>query len=500
MNYSYLFSDNDELAYQLLKLMLVDSNQTLVESKVIEDLRISSYLLNKLIEGINNDLQKISTPEHPIYLNEPEKNILRGNQLTTQALNKLALMFLERSNNFKIFEYHAFECNIMAKTTFMKAKFISNTAYYTNERELFSKLKSRHITSDSLNESRKEYDNRLYLFQIYYTAYNGIKSPMSDLDPAIDHVIDDLRSTFNINFLPTGLNKLSIFLKVWLKRLQNQDELQKGVIQNIDDQLYDQLTPIFTYLERKLSLKLGKYERNFLYSFLVIQKYINTDLTTLKVDATQQAKTLSTAFMKQLNQQAILNPDSTAIPDALYNQIFEINLQFLTFYIEPSTFVDTEQVTFFEESYPLFNTVVVNYLHNLINHFNIEMSDDSVVGLYFSYMFAMIDLIEPTDLIDVVRICVDFSQGELYTNYIIKTLESFSNVYIEVQHALSANTDLYLSDYESSFINHRQVIWVNPPSPTDWQLLADKIISIKKQKAASQVPHQKEVEPHEWSR
>lgn len=94
-------------------------------------------------------------------------------------------------------------------------------------------------------------------------------------------------------------------------------------------------------------------------------------------------------------------------------------------------------------------------------------------------MFALITEVPTEALPDKVYLCVDFSQGSVYTTYIENTLKSFNNVHIVIQHEIDDMIDIYLSDFKSEAVKPLQIIWENPPTPHDWQMLGDTIIAIR---------------------
>lgn len=90
-------------------------------------------------------------------------------------------------------------------------------------------------------------------------------------------------------------------------------------------------------------------------------------------------------------------------------------------------------------------------------------------------------------VLDKVHICVDFSQGSLYNNYITNTLKGFANANIVIESNLTRATDIYLSDFYSTAVKKAQIIWRNPPSPDDWGALGDTIIHYKQEKVQNLV-------------
>lgn len=103
-------------------------------------------------------------------------------------------------------------------------------------------------------------------------------------------------------------------------------------------------------------------------------------------------------------------------------------------------------------------------------------------SIYYDYMFACIQNIPLEILKDRVHVCVDFSQGKLYKQYMQKMVNCFNNLNIEVQSTIDENTDLYLSDFYSGELTCAQLIWKNPPTVLNWQQFGDLVVSIKKEK------------------
>ena len=221
-------------------------------------------------------------------------------------------------------------------------------------------------------------------------------------------------------------------------------------------------------------------ELNYLYTFLMVQNYLPVDATVFNPQIMPVAAKLTDQFMSNVVAHHILVDPQQLSQLPLRDKIFNIHIQFTTFYIEPTTFVDASQVSFFQESYPLFDEIVSSFILGLKQQTLIQFSTKDATNLYFSYMFALINAIPNELLVDKVYICVDFSQGDLYTDYIISTLQAFNNAHIVIEENVSEHTDIYLSDFYSRFITQTQIIWQDPPTPTDWAQLADTIVATKK--------------------
>lgn len=482
MDYQLFFEEDDALYYQILQQLIRHHGQRVSEAQLQDQFSLTPYRLHKAITTINNDLVTISNADNPIYLDEPEKGILRGNQITTVALQKVGLIYLQRSLVFVVFEYHYIYAHQSSKTDYMKEHFISNATFYHAESRMKKIIKqldfSHTVVSKSLTST--EYMTRLHLFQLYYTAYNGIDSPFSDLDPLITMLIDQLKAVFDISYTPTRLNKLSIFLKLWIIRVTGENPVAANLLTDIPQSLVDQLQAIRALLAKEYLINVSDDELDYLYTFLMVQDYIAVDVTRFSPDIVPAANHLTDLFMKNVAAHHILVDPAQLTQFPLRDKISNIHIQFTTFYIEPTTFVDASQVSFFQESYPLFDEVVSSFIMQLQRNSDFKFTAKDATNLYFSYMFALINAIPTAALVDKVYVCVDFSQGDLYTDYIVSTLQAFNNAHIVIEENISDHTNIYLSDFYSSFITQPQIIWQDPPTPTDWGQLADTIIACKK--------------------
>lgn len=482
MNYNLFFEEDDSLYYDILQQLVHSNEQKISEPQLLEQMSLTAYKLHKAITTINNDLMSISSTQHPVYLDEPEKGLLRGNHLTTVVIQKIGLIYLQRSNIFSAFEYNYIYDHQYSKTDYMKENYISNATFYHAEGRMKKVLK--HIDFGQINNpnTSPEYRVRLHLFQLYYPAYNGIESPFADLDSLIEMLVDELQSVCDIRYTPTQLNKLSIFLKIWILRMNGEHEIGTTLLTLSKNESAERFESVRSIIASEYLITASDDELDYLYTFLLIQGYMTAPPATFSREAMPTAHKLTDHFMEIAHQEKFLaDPDKLDV-SPLRDEIFKINVQFTTFYVEPTTFVDPSQVSFFQESYPIFDGIISRFIKTVHNKQTAIISDKDSVNLYFSYMFAMINSIPMDWMASRVHICVDFSQGNLYTNYIVKTLNSFSNANIKIEDHITEDTDIYLSDFYSSFISQTQITWLDPPTPTDWSQLADTIIAIKKNK------------------
>lgn len=333
-----------------------------------------------------------------------------------------------------------------------------------------------------------EFTTRLHLFQLYYTVYNTVEVPFADLTNLVDRLIEVISTILPKQLKPTQLTKLSIFLRVWLLRMNNHHILENVIFDSLNpDQSGKELYSLIDDILVK-GIKFNEAEFNYLYAFLLTQGFLGESLQSGAATSLPTVVQLSNQFIHNILHQNILVQTSLINSDALWQRILNIHLQFMTFFIEPTTFINPNQINFFSELYPAFDISIHQTIDELKQRRDLKIDQHMSVNLYFSYMFALINSIPPELMKDQVHICVDFSQGTLYTDYVIASLQSFSHANIILDVLVTNKTDIYISDFHSPQVHKQQVVWQDPPTSLDWTKLADIILSVKKRKLSGVIP------------
>lgn len=485
MDYTLFFEKNDQLCYNLLQKFAVGRNYILTQEAILETLPVSEYKLGQLLDTLNQDLSAItSTSDSQIAA--IDKNVYRGHNITTTAVHEIRLMYLNRSVLFSLFNYNLLMANRESKETFRKKHFISKTKFYATQLELRDILNHSEFYESPSIIKDTEYVTRLRLFEFFYTAFNGIGSPFSEMDIRVNNLIINIQAQFNFVIKPVQRTKLEIFIKIWVLRMLNNQPMTVEIIpkDNLSTEVTERLTNIQSSCKHYFQLTLSDLELNYLYAFLVTQQYVPGIQTVLDQKNFPLAYDLSNQLVDALQSSNVLVNTTCLDEQRLRDTLIEIHLRFTTFYVEPSTFISFNQIDFFRETYPIFHTLVNHFIQSITKQRLLNLGQAESANLYFDYMFTLISCIPKELLHDRIYVCVDFSQGELYSNYIIQTLNGFSNANLVIETNLSANTDLYLSDFYTTTIKQPQIIWRNPPTPDDWAALGDLIIKLKQEKVA----------------
>lgn len=153
---------------------------------------------------------------------------------------------------------------------------------------------------------------------------------------------------------------------------------------------------------------------------------------------------------------------------------------FSPFYFS-ETFVDPTKMPFFNETYPAIDAVVKQLLGEVAKRRQLYIDQDVLTQLYYTYMLILLEHLPVKFLSRTVKITVDFSNGPIFTKYIVAQLQQFALLNIEIMMELTEETDIFLSDQSFAELDCEQMIWESPPLAADWEQLGDMIVRIKNQ-------------------
>lgn len=482
MNFSLFLDKEDLLKYDLLARLASPVSKSVTTDDILNEIEISSYKLEQIVNEINSDLQMVDLDKQT-YIDFSDKSIIHGVNIKTSILQKLGLQYTKNSVYFTALEFLFFFDNQMTKATYREQNYLSKTTFYKAETKVKLILREEDFDKQIFVSTDREFIVRLQLFQLYYKIYNGLENPFPEIDEVIDHLIEHFVNDLGVTLKPTQISKISIFLRICLLRINNGNQIKSSLLNS--EFHYPEIDKLNQLTLKDLKTTLPLPEIDYIYAFLLAEGVIPGAIEKLSDKITPIAKRLTTEFIQILDASNIFTNKNREFISLTRQSILQLNIQFFTFYSEPTTFISINQAKFFEQTYPLFDIIITKFIDQLDKNKELNLSHNDKANLYFSYIFALITTIPLDCLIDQVFICVDFSQGSLYSNYIKQTLQSFNNAHIVIQSKINEKTDIYLADFHSNLVAIEQIIWQNPPSPNDWALLGDEIIQIKKKKLAA---------------
>ncbi|KRM23368.1 helix-turn-helix domain-containing protein [Latilactobacillus graminis] len=472
---------NYRYQYYLLELIADNGNYYLTVSKAMKLLGISKFKITQYVEGINADLAIISPDSH---LKVNGDGVFESQNINEGIVRKIRLDYLKQSNLFKMLEFSLLHPEKNETADFCEALFIGTTKFYELKKELTAIVEQFNLKFKKNRLVGSEIVIRQFVFEIYYSYFNGIERPFDTVQTIANQVMDRLSTDLDISRLPTTDKKLEIYIKIQYIRMRGKDYLTDHLLtagfKETQTTLWNAVTAIIT-TDYRLNMS-SEFEIEALLTFLFSEGFVDFEVDWLAGQLQTTVKRLTQRFIEQVN--VVLAADvgqtkqfSVAL-QRLAQDLNQIHTKQLTFYTEPTTFIDENQLNYFAESNPLFHIIIQQVMDK--NKHKLEWRKQA--SIYYDYMFACIEDIPLEILKDRVRVCVDFSQGKLYNQYMQKMVNYFNNLNIEVQSTIQDNTDLYLSDFYSGDLTCKQLIWKNPPTVFNWQQFGDVIVSIKKEK------------------
>ncbi|MBL3716489.1 MULTISPECIES: helix-turn-helix domain-containing protein [Lactococcus] len=126
------------------------------------------------------------------------------------------------------------------------------------------------------------------------------------------------------------------------------------------------------------------------------------------------------------------------------------------------------------------------FCYNFVNQKMMSSEDGDLFqekheALAREYMFLLLCYTSVHKTRKTVKICVDFSYGVSYNQYILRNIKSLGFLNIEASIGGDReNIDIYLSNLPSLDVEAEQIIWASPPTSYDWEFFGNSVVRIKK--------------------
>lgn len=483
MNFNDFLEEDGRFKYYILELLANKGNSYLSVGKLMDILLLSKYKVSNYLSEIKADCHTLNMD---VQLEIYESGEIICENILPREVRLLRLHYLKQSNLFKIFEAYLCAKSEVNNEYLMTKLYVGQTKFYQYRSELIKLLEERQIKIVKNQLQGKEENIRLFAFEVYYYFYNGIEWPLEENKSAVKEISVFVSQLFRLSLAPTKKSKLDLFLSVQVVRLKAQNFLNTELQTNFQEKYFDQWNRVALFFKRnfQLSEECLRKEVDFLFSFLGIQEYLDKEIAIKIETSDERIDAVTAGLMKAVEEsqhlQSVENLHSY-LPE-LETALRRVNQKLFTFYIEPTTFISEEQITFFEESYPIFHEIIHRFLEGVNRKYGYDFSDEKKTNLYYDYMFVFLDQLPVDILPDKVYICIDFSQGYAYVRYIEKMLGYFSNLNIVIEKKVTSHTDIYISDFLDFSLMCEQIIWKNPPIALDWERLGNIIIKIKGEK------------------
>ncbi|MGM0168073.1 hypothetical protein IGI39_003085 [Enterococcus sp. AZ135] len=443
-------------------------NCTITELSTILD--ISSYKVEVYIEEINTNLRMISKKSEIFIQNTGEIFCFNIDYI---VVKKLRLKYVEICGLLGILNYFFIDEMPMKKQ--VEVLHSSRTVSYEKYRLLKTILKDENLAIRKNRIIGDELNARSIFFSTYYELFNGIGNPFpKKIHQSIVKIMQQLSAYYSLNIPKTKELKLTIFIGIWLIRLQNRHFIFDTYIECIETDFIKWLKKIIqtTYVVPEDVLK---KEISYFIMFchfeiddnIFISKFLEFDMYK---DAIWLTEKFSSLFYKTFKIHLL--------DESILNELNNIHMKWLVYHFRNQSFVIKGDFNYFQEINPNIDNFIKDFIVDL-ESIDLFQSDLEKNKLYYDYLFLLVTKIPMEKIEAPLNICIDFSHGSNYNNYIKMMLQSLQSMNIVYESRISINTKLFLTDCAMDKLNCEQLIWKRPPTSNDWRDLGDLLIKIK---------------------
>lgn len=435
-------------------------------------LEISSYKVERYLEEINDDLKLIGS-DSSVELTL--KSEIVSTRIDHLLLKKMRIKYLYDCEMFTML--HNFFVSELPIKKQLDHLHISQSASYLLHRELKDILSEEKLKLKNNQVLGNELDVRSIFFSTYYELFNGIKNPFPEKIRKMSlAILNQLTEQFLLNIPKTKELKLLLFLDVWLIRISNGHYMDKSYV------TYERLD--FTHWLKKMLITLydlpeevAEHEMAYLAMFFHFEIDKVTFIDDYAVsEAYEQATALTKEFCRlfsewfhyELTQPTILM------------ELTDINVKWLIYHFREQSFIVKEKFNYFQEINPRLDQFIKAFIQK-IEKKQIFQSDAERNKLYYDYLFLLVTKVPIENIEEPIYICIDFSHGNNYNQYIRIMLSSLQSMNIYYQEKIDAATNLFLSDCAMENLSCEQLIWKKPPTSDDWKDLGELLVIIKEQ-------------------
>jgi hypothetical protein len=438
-----------------------------------KDLGISDYLSAKLIAEIEEDFF--------LYLNKRpyifSEGVFENIKIFNEDILLLKSNYFKQTLKSKMFDLLSFE-NKKLKD-FSRENFLGMTKTYNLRSSIKEILEQYDITIKENKLVGDEGNIRQLIFNVYYYFFNGIEYPFDEETQQKCHkLIYFLEINENIHLTLTQRTKIEFYLSIAILRQNKHYFINK---KNGNFSL-DTIYKLKKFFMKELDIPEEQVlnEISDFYLFLRINRMVDMDYFEVNMEDNDLLVKLNHLFFQELSRTLKLDTEKRLIIEKkMRSNITAIHEKILFFANISNTFIDEEQIAYFQENYFVFHHFSVNFINEKLTGLFPGLDKEAKVNIYYDYIFELIDNIDIAEIEKPVNVTVDFSNGRTYSNYIAKNIQSLSNLNVEISNTIRSDTQIYISDYYNYKLDTHQVIWKNPPNEYDWEYLVNLIVNLK---------------------
>lgn len=475
---SFQLLDEDQ-RYQLIIIRFLDLavDEYITISRLVELTGQSKFKITKFIHILNYDLHRFRTNCKIVV----QDDLLLTENLDLTVIKLLQIDYFKTSQAFSLLVYLIEERGTIEK--YANDHFLSTSKAYTARRQLITFLKPLGIKIKKNRLVGDELSVRNTLSTLIFEALNGYYSPFtSEMNIYVKKVNELLIYFFDLRLTPTQMNKLNLLISISTARCKSNYSIGfsffsdsnmlfcsvKNSLQHLSSQFH---------IDGSILLEELSYLSMFLYSEgLLDDKFSNEfDFSYFKSLDRDSIK-LSDEIICQLERQYSTKL-SKKFHDSYIQRVKQSDRKRAIFSFETSSFSTNKQIQSVNELYPVYSEIIWNIVEESFT----REPKDSMSRRFYDYLFILLDVIPPEQIERPIHICVDFSQGRDYTNFIIKQIQGFKDLNFVIENKLTAQTNILISNCVWERFNGTQIVWKNPPTPSDWEFFGNTVVKIKRE-------------------
>lgn len=478
MDIYQLLDERERYKLAILKYLELTQDEYITISRLEEVIGLSHFKVVNYLNELINDLYRFE--DNPKILIYTDEIVVKNIRLKT--IKELQIIYFKESHTIQLLLDLLEGRSSIEK--FSNRNFVSSSKAYSRRKEIlnfFKKYTSVKVKKNILIGNEIELRN--LVFSLLSESFNGYYFPFSKENKIkTNQLVEYIISLFHLRLTPTQNKKLNLFISVVITRINTNSFVKENFFMTED--------PILVSINQFLKKMFPTTSRNnlcaeasyvLLYLFLeydikssVIQD-INFSLYNKNKELSNQ---ISLEIIRQVEEKYRFKwPDE--VKEIYKEKIGKINLEHQYFEFYSSSFSTNKQIKFIYETYPIYSQIIEKVVSSYIDSFPFNHLN-MATRLFYDYIFLLIDCLPIDEVETPIYVCVDFSQGKSYNDYIIKQIEGFKTLNLVVERQLSVKTDIIISDYLLDNLTKKQIIWKNPPSPADWKYFGDTVVQIKR--------------------
>lgn len=432
---------------------------------------LSTQKLESLCRQINYECTQISSRSQILF---PAKGLISAQKLSQIDYQALRKYYFDQSLMAKLL----LDVGLYQKHTiqeFSQIHFMSKSKIYAFSYKLNLILANWHIKLKSTGLVGEEKNIRSFCFQCLYYFYGSNQERLPNIllenSPGIKRFINDLQLMYQRTFSLNQSAQLFILLTIQRFRVFSDHVVDSftevhvpSCLQHAFEKIYTSETPLFKE-------DFGK-ETSYIFLFLSLNEYIDSPIVF------PDKLTMLDEFIDHMN--SVIPFFEKRITVETKEKLKLICYRWDRLYFSVAAFIPTKQSSFFEERFPQIHRALDGFIQKTESLHQKRFLMYERVHLYYDFMFCLLNDRSFCAIEKTIHVFVDFSGGEDYNRFIAKIIASFNYMDVMIDHKLTLETDLYLSDFYSSKVRCRQLTWRHLPETKDWQVFAEVVRELRK--------------------